>query len=223
MGLNRECTSMARMARPAFLPVVLLTLSALAGLPQAAAATLHSEGWEGIPLGWTYAGDAGPTCATGDASRCSLRVGPAPSGAWSTAERVYAFGIDPSLGVEFSFKGSTLISGTDSEVRLHTDAEVLVFSVTRPGSADNNGMSLDNGQPNSDTCGSWPTEDTWYRVKVTLDGAADTATAEVRTTGGSLVGSCSYPFQGTLLTRVWFGAISGGDTYYHYDRLVISG
>jgi hypothetical protein len=201
---------------------VLLTLAALAGLPQAAAQTLHSEGWEGLALGWTYSGNAGPDCATGDASSCSLRVTVAPDGGWSTAERVFAFRVDPAPVVEFSFKGSTTISGTDSEVRLYTDVEVLVFSITRPGAMDNNGMSLDNGQPNTDTCGSWPSEDTWYRVRVTLDGATNTASAQVRTTGGSLVGSCSYPFAGTLLTRVWFGAIAGADTDYHYDRLIIS-
>lgn len=208
---------------PLALTVALLALVGLS--PGAHAATVFSEGWETANTGWTHSGNTiGRDCTVARTGSCSLKVAPACCGTRVYASHILGSNLDLPHTVSFAFRGPSLSGGTDTQLHLDTNAETLVFAITRPGSLfDNNGMSLDNGQSNANPCGEWTLVDRWYTVVLVLDGAVNTVAATVTSPSGTVVGTCTYPFTGTQLTGVSFNGFDyGGGLAYHYDDLLIT-
>lgn len=187
--------------------------------PVPSATLPFQEDWENPTLAWTVDGSrAARECAVNETNACALRLEPACCNKRLVVEHRLNVTLDAPLTLRFAFKGERRGGDTDTEVRLVTDQEHVVFSLTRPSRAGNAGMSLDGGEPNDPVCGEWPAAGTWYEVTVRLDPAAGRSHADVTGPDGARIGSCSYPLHGSVVSSLRFDAVDyGSGLAYWYD------
>lgn len=192
--------------------------------PPAPPADLWAEDWETGTEGWTFAGGgAAPDCGVSADGACSLRMAPACCGTRVVAEHPLELPLSAVRTVRFSFRGPTLDGDTDAEVRLVTEREHVVLTLTRPGTRGNNGISLGLGGPDDPPCGVWTRPDAWHSVTVVLHAQARQAYADVHDETGARIASCEHPMQGTTLRGFRVDGVDYGDGHaYHLDRMSVS-
>lgn len=105
-----------------------------------------------------------------------------------------------------------------------TDRQHVVLSFTRPGTrGDNNGITLDGGEPNVILCGEWTRRGEWLDVHVTLEPSHRFARADVHDPAGNAVATCAMHYEGDRLLALRVDGVDhGSGLVFDYDGLRIA-
>ena len=189
-----------------------------------------AEEWEDGLAGWTVTGtQATQDCATAVNGGCSLRLYPDVANTYVRAEKAFNAPLSQKTVVSTYFKGAGTTGNTDTNVVVKLGSAGHLF-LHLTGPVGNNNVQLTSSHDGvTRSVGTWPSANTWYEVRVTIDPVLDVAYAELLTAGGTSLGSTltnpsTISSSASTVSSVVFEAVpwNSPQNTFHYDALKLT-